>query len=105
MKVLQYLRHYTALYKFGSKFFDDIYSVLKRTHFENFFHHINNLHQNIKFTVEEKSNEDLAFLDTLLKRNNGKISNQYLLYSAKKQIARKVMSPIQHIPLSAIKMT
>ena len=46
----------------------------KRTHLENFFHHINNLHQNIKFTVEEESNGERAFFDTLLKRNNGNIS-------------------------------
>ena len=41
---------------------------------ENLFHDINNLHQNIKFTMEEESNEELAFLDTLLKQNNEKIS-------------------------------
>ena len=38
-------------------------------HLENF----NNLHQNIKFTVEEDSNGEQAFLDTLLKRDNGEI--------------------------------
>ena len=61
-------------------------------HLENFFHHINNLHQNIKFTMEEGSNGELAFFDTLLKRNNGEISilvykkpthsDQYLHYSS-----------------------
>ena len=56
------------------RFVDDVYSILKRTHLENFFHHINNLHQNIKFTMEEESNGELAFLDTLLKRINGEIS-------------------------------
>ena len=30
---------------------------------ENFFHHINNPHQNIKSTMEEESNGELAFLD------------------------------------------
>ena len=66
----------TALHppKVWERFADDVYSILKRTHLENFFHHINNLHQNIKFTMEEESNEELAFLDTLLKRNNGEIS-------------------------------
>ena len=53
---------------------DDVYSILKRKHSENFYHHINNLHQNIKFTMEEKGNGELAFLETFLKRNNGKIS-------------------------------
>ena len=77
----------------------DIYSILKRTHLENFFHHVNNLHQNIKFTREEESNGELAFLDTLLKRNNGEISvlvyrkpthtDQYLQYSSHHQTSCK----------------
>ena len=46
--------------------------------FGNFFHHINNLHKSIKFTMEEESNGELAFLDTLLKRNNGEISVWYI---------------------------
>ena len=44
------------------------------THLETFFHHINNFHQNIKFTMEGESNAELASLNTLLKQNNGKIS-------------------------------
>ena len=66
----------TALHspKVWNRFVDDVYSILKRTSLENFFHHINNLHQNIKFTMEKEINGVLAFLHTLLKRNNGKIS-------------------------------
>ena len=60
--------------KIWEQFVDDVYSILKRTQLENVFHHINNPHQNIKFTMEEESNGELAFLETLLKRNNGKIS-------------------------------
>ena len=55
------------------QFVDDICPILKRMHLENFFHYIN-LHQNIKFTMEEGSTGELAFLDTLLKWNIGKIS-------------------------------
>ena len=98
MKVLQYLRHYT-LQKVWEQFVDGIYSIVKGTHSENFFHHINNLHQNIKFTMEEESNGELAFLDTLLKQNNGKISvlvyrkpthtDQYLHYSSHYQTSCK----------------
>ena len=53
----------TALHppKVWERFIDDIYSVLKRTHLENFSHHVNNLHQNIKFSMEEESNGELAF--------------------------------------------
>ena len=50
--------------KVWEQFADDIYSIVKHTHLEKFFHHINNLHQNIKFTMEEESNGELAFLDT-----------------------------------------
>ena len=45
---------------------------------ENFFHHINNLHQNIKFIMEEESNGELVFHDTLLKQNNGEILYWYI---------------------------
>ena len=65
--------------KVWERFADDVYSVLKSMHLENFFHRINNLHQNNKFTMEEESNGELAFLETLLKHNNGKIS--VLVYS------------------------
>ena len=50
--------HHTIVWE---RFTDDVYSIVRRTHIENFFHHINNL--------------ELVFdLDTLLKRNYGKIS-------------------------------
>ena len=34
------------------RFVDDAYAILKRTHLENVSHHIDNLHQNINFTME-----------------------------------------------------
>ena len=68
--------------------------------------------------MEEESNGELVFLDTLLKQNNGKISvlvyrkpahtDQYLPARTTKQVARTVLFPlrlIEHIPLSQIKMT
>ena len=53
--------------KVWERLVDDVYSILKQTHLEHLrtsimstingkrthFHHINNLHQNIKFTMEE----------------------------------------------------
>ena len=78
--------------KVWERFVDDVYSLLKRTQLEHFFHHINNFDQNIKFTMKEECNGEPAFLDTLLKRNNGEISvllfrkpihpDQYLHYSS-----------------------
>ena len=66
----------TALHppKVWERFVNDFYSILKRTYLDKFFQHINNRYQNIKFTLEEESNGELVFLDTLLKRNNGDIS-------------------------------
>ena len=84
----------TALHhpKVWERFVDDIYSILQSTHLENVFNHVKNLHQNIKFTIKEESNGELAFLDTLLKRNNGEIS--VLLY-------RKLTHTDQHLHYSS----
>ena len=81
------------------QFVDDVYSIFKCTHLENSFHIIKNLHQNIKFNIEEESNVELAFLDTLLKPNNAKISvlvykkpiytDHYLNYSSHHQTGCK----------------
>ena len=91
----------TALHppKVWERFVDDVYSILKRTHLEKLFHHINNIHQNIKLTMEEESNGELVFFDTLFKRNNGEISvfvyrkpthtDQYLNYSSHYQASCK----------------
>ena len=60
--------------KVWKQFVGGVYFILKRTHLQDFFHHIKHLHQNIKFTMEDESNGELAFLVTSLKCNNGKIS-------------------------------
>ena len=85
--------------KVWGQFVDGIYCNLKHTHLKIFFHHINNLHQNIKFTIWNESNGELAFLDTLLIRNNGKTSvlvdtkpkhtHKYLHYSSDHQTSFK----------------
>ena len=66
---------------------------------KNFFYHIKDLHQNIKFTMDEERNGELAFVEKLLNRNNGKISvlvytkathtAQYLYYSNHNQASYK----------------
>ena len=47
--------------KVWKKYVDDVYAILKRRHLENLSHHIKNLHQNIKFTMEEESNGEPVF--------------------------------------------
>ena len=56
----------TALHspKVWEQFIYDVYSILKSKHLENIFHHINSLHQTIKFAMGEESNGELTFFDT-----------------------------------------
>ena len=101
MKAYQRTAITTAMHppKVWELFVNEIYSIFKRTHLENVFHHIKNLRQTIKFTMEEESNAELAFLDTLLKRNNRDIfvllfrkpthTDQYLHYSSHHQTSCK----------------
>ena len=55
---------FTALHlpRVWEGFSDDVHSILKCTHLENLFHDINILHQNIKFTMEEEYNGELALM-------------------------------------------
>ena len=106
----------TALHppKIWERFVDDVYCILKRTHLEYIFHHINKLYQNIKFTMDEESNGELAFLDTLLKQNNEEFSvllyrrptytDQYLHCSSHHQTSCKgsVVSSLFHRAYSLI---
>ena len=62
-----------------------VYSILKRTLLKNFFHRINNLLQNIKFTMDEGSNGELTFLDTLLVYRKPTHTDQYLHYISQYQ--------------------
>ena len=95
MNILQYL---TALHplKVREQFVDDIYSILKHMHLENFFHHFNNLHQNVKFPVEEESIDNTSEkLQRILKSH--KIRSTFytestlrkLLYKPKDRVARE----------------
>ena len=57
------------------RFVDDIVSIIKRKNLEQFHNHMNALHPKIQFTIEEESDGELPFLDTLLKRKpDGTIS-------------------------------
>ena len=105
--------------KVWKQFVDDVYSILKRTHLENFIHHIRNIHQKTKITMEEESNGELAFLNTLLKRNKERslysyigspriLTNIFTTVLTTKQVARKVLFPpclIEHVPSSQKKKT
>ena len=70
MNKLQYLRHYT-LQKFGNDLLMAFIPFLNVRTWKTFFYHVKNFDQSLRFTMEKKSNIELAFPDTLLKRNNG----------------------------------
>ena len=57
MQALKQTAMSTALHppKVWEQFVDEVYYIVKGTHLENFFHRINNFHQNIKFIIEEES--------------------------------------------------
>ena len=57
-KLLDILRRYSTkphYPKIWKQFNDDVYFIRKLTHLENFFHHINNSHQKIKYPLEKES--------------------------------------------------
>ena len=79
-----------------------------------FFHHVNNLHPQIKFTMEREENGCLPFLDTLIKRNADKSisvsvyrkpthTDQYLNFqsnhqdSAKESVISSLLSRAENI--------
>ena len=70
---LQYLWHY-SLQKFRNDLLMTFIPFLNLSTWKIFSHHINNLHQNLKLTMKEESNGELALLHMLLKSNNGKMS-------------------------------
>ena len=84
--------------KVWEQFVDDVYSHLKCTHLENFFHHINSLHQNIKFTMGKEINRELVCIDTLIMERSlfwyiGSLrilTNTYTPALTTKQVAKKV---------------
>ena len=90
--------------KVWERFVDDVLLIFKRTHLENFFHPINDLHQNI-----EESNGKVGFLETLLKQNNRNISvlvyrkpmhtNKHLHYTSDHLRSVTPSLPTGHIPL------
>ena len=71
----------TALTTFSNKpkvwkrYVDDVFAIIKWHHLDEFFKHLNSLHEQIKFTAEKENNYCLPFLDTYVKRlHGGKIS-------------------------------
>ena len=55
--------------KLWVRYVDDTFVIIKRSDIENTQKTINNIFNDIKFTMESENNGELAFLDVLVKRN------------------------------------
>ena len=92
------------------KFVDDTSVILEEQHKDEFFHHINSLDENIKFTAETtKGDGSIPFLDTLVtSQSDGSLqtkvyrkptnTNQYLQWDSHHAISNKysVISSLLH---------
>ena len=58
--------------KIRERHVDEIFAIIKKQHTQEFLNHLNNLHPNIKFTIEAEQDSTPPFLDTLLKRHPDK---------------------------------
>ncbi|KAH9581087.1 hypothetical protein MS3_00008331 [Schistosoma haematobium] len=59
------------------RYVDDTFVIVKKNELENTYKLINNVFDDIKFTMEQESNNKLSFLDTLITRTaTGKLETQ-----------------------------
>lgn len=79
---------------------DDVFLIIKKHSLNDFFEHVNNQHDQIKFTIEKEKDACLPFLDTLVKRNNDRSlsitvyrkpthTDQYLNFHSNHQLSAK----------------
>lgn len=79
---------------------DDVFLIIKERSLNDFFEHVNNLHEKITFTIEKEKDACLPFLDTLIKRNHDRSlsivvyrkpthTDQYLNFHSNHQMSAK----------------
>ena len=56
------------------RFVDDSFAIMKKSTINSFHDTLNSIDSHINFTIEHEKDGQLAFLDTLVSRNNGSIS-------------------------------
>ena len=106
-EALETAPHPPSLWK---RFVDDTFVLLKTQHKEEFFHHINSLDKNIKFTAENtRADGSMPYLDTLVTpKSDGSLqtkvyrkpthTNQYLQWDSHHAMSNKnsVISSLPH---------
>ena len=60
--------------KVWKRYVDDSFSIIKRNAVQSFHTTLNSINLHILFTIEEESNQQIAFLDTLFRRVNNSIT-------------------------------
>ena len=82
------------------RYVDDTFVITDQKEVGYFLHHINNLEESIKFTMEMEDNGKIAFLDALIHRDEGGVltstvhrkethTNRYLHFKSNHPIAHK----------------
>ena len=65
--------------KLYQRYMDDILTVIKKSMIDSKLVEINQLHENLKFTIEKESEGRLPFLDLCLLHNNETVKNNMVL--------------------------
>ena len=60
--------------KYGTNKYDDVFAIMKKDAVLIFHDEINCIDPHISFTIEHETNGQLAFLDTMISRNNHTIT-------------------------------
>ena len=91
---------YSCTPKIWKRFVDDSFSIIKKNAVETFHNTLNSLDPTIQFTLEHEHNGKLAFPDTVITRENGKLNidvyrkpthtDRYLDYNSHDQHKHKV---------------
>ncbi|XP_072041190.1 uncharacterized protein [Amphiura filiformis] len=87
--------------RYFGRYVDDTMVIIERSEVDSFTHHLNSIHDSIKFTVEHESNNSIAMLDTLISRNaDGSLSfsvyrksthtDQYLNFASHQPLEHKL---------------
>ena len=72
----QWVNNTVACPSIWFRYVDDTFSLFdNKDKASNFLHYLNNRHPNIKFTMELEENQEIPFLDVLIKRHQNAFSN------------------------------
>jgi len=67
------LKRRNQLPRLWVRYVDDVFAIIKRNQINNLLQILTNIHETIKFTCEVEEDDQIAFLDLIVKKNNGKL--------------------------------